>query len=74
MIQKLLRKDFSQHHLVMLRELIISSVLPHYNKNLKQRTRGTVLGQTDQFHSSCLQLCITTQFHLENKGKYILEA
>ena len=74
MIQKLLRKDFSQHHLVMLRELIISSVLPHYNKNLKQRTRGTVLGQTDQFHSSWLQLCVTTQFHLENKGKYILEA
>ena len=44
------------------REFVISSVLSCRNKNLKQLDRPV------------LQLCVTAQFYLQSKGKYILEA
>ena len=52
-------------------ECIISSVLSHHNKNLKWCTL-----KPSVHHSSwtVLQLHVTAQFYLENKGKYILEA
>ena len=52
-------------------ECVISLVLSHHNKNLKQRTL-----KPSVCHSSrtVLQLYVTVQFYLENKWKYILEA
>ena len=72
----------------VLRECVISSVLSCHNKNLKQRMlkplmchssqrdRISTLGQTvlQLLDKSVLQLCVTANFYLENKGKYILEA
>ena len=54
----------------------LSSVLSsHHNKNLKQWTNITTLEQTMSQLSdrSVSQLCVTSQFYLENKGKYILK-
>ena len=52
-------------------ECVISSVLSCHN-NLKQQPsdRPCPSSQTDQ----CYSFCVTAQFYLENKGKYILEA
>ena len=60
----------------MSEECVISSVLFHHNRNLKRWTSVTALGQTMSQLSdrSALQLRVTAQFYLENKGKYILEA
>ena len=57
---------------LMSRECVISSI---HKKNLKRRTRVTDLGQTvsQLLDKSVLQLRITAQFYLEDKGKYILE-
>ena len=56
-------------------ECVISLVLSHHNKNLKWQTSITALRQTVSQHldRSVVQLCVTAQFNLENKGKYILE-
>ena len=44
--------------------------LSHHNKNLKRQKL-----KASACHSShtVLQLCVTAQFYLENKGRYILE-
>ena len=62
--------------MILSEECVISSVLSHHNKNLKQRTSITALGHTVSQLSdrSVLQLRVTAQFYLENKGKYTLEA
>ena len=56
-------------------ECVISLVLSRHNKNLKRRmlkpSRQTMSKLLDR---SVLQLRVTAQFYLENKGKYILEA
>ena len=58
----------------------ISSVLCRHNKNLNWRMLkpSTCLSsQTDRvsaLRQTVLQLCVTAQFYLENKGKYILKA
>ena len=59
--------------MILSEECVISSVLSHHNKNLKQQTSITALGQTVSQLSdrSVLQLCVTAQIYLENKGKYI---
>ena len=59
----------------MLGECVISSILSHHNKNLKQRTSVKALGQTvsQLLDRWVLQLRFTAQFYLENKGKYILK-
>ena len=51
-------------------ECIIYLVLSHHNKNLKRQTL-----KPSACHKSrtVLQLHVTAQFYLENKGKYILE-
>ena len=61
-------------------ECVISSVLYRHNKNLKQWTSITALRQTldrqtvsQLLDRSVLQIRVTVQFYLENKGKYILE-
>ena len=52
--------------LPLLGQFVISLVLSHHSKNLKQRR--------DQCYSSMLQLSfMLTQFYLESKGKYILQ-
>ena len=55
-------------------ECVISLVLSRHNKNLKWRvlkaSRQTMFKLLDR---SVLQLHVTAQFYLENKGKYILE-
>ena len=62
----------------MSRECVICSVLSHHNERLKWLTSIQSLGQTvsqlldSASHSSVLQLCVTAQFYLENKGKCIL--
>ena len=50
---------------------VISSVLSRHNKDLKRQTL-----KPSACHKSrtVLQLHVTAQFYLENKGKYILEA
>ena len=55
---------------ILSRECVISSVLSHHNKNLKQW-----MLKPSACHSSrtVLQLHVTAQFYLESKGKYILE-
>ena len=62
-------------------ECVISSVLYCHNKNLKQWTNITALRQTldgqtvsQLLDRSVLQIHVTVQFYLENKGKYSLEA
>ena len=67
----LTRQKLQLQNLEMSGECVISSVLYHHNKNLKWRTLKPLV-----HHSSwtVLQLCVTVQFYLENKGKYILEA
>ena len=52
-------------------ECVIFLVLSCHNKNLKQW-----ILKPSAHHSSrtVLQLCVTAQFYLENKGKHILEA
>ena len=64
---------------VMSGECVISSVLSRHHKNLKRRTlkpsdRLCLSSRTDQCYSSVLQLRVTAQLYLENKGKYILKA
>ena len=49
----------------------MSLVLSHHNKNLKQRTLKPLVCHSSR---TVLQLHVTVQFYLENKGKYILEA
>ena len=51
-------------------ECITSLILSHHNKKLKRRTL-----KPSACHNSrtVLQLHVTAQFYLENKGKYILE-
>ena len=57
----------------------ISSVLSRHNKNLKRRMLKPSIclsSQTDRVSAlgqTVLQLCVTAQFYLENKGKYILK-
>lgn len=59
-------------HLIRLSgECVISSVLSHHNKNLK---RWTLKPSAHHSSQTVLQLHVTAQFYLENKGKYILEA
>ena len=69
--------------MVLSGECVISSGLSHHSKNLKWRTLKPSVchgSWTDQCYGSqtdlyrVLQLCVTAQFYLENKGKYILEA
>ena len=69
--------------MVLSGECVISLVLSRNNKNLKGRTlkpSACPSSWTDHCYSSqtdlyrVLQLRITAQFYLENKGKYILEA
>ena len=57
------------------RECVISLVLSHHNKNLKRWTSVTALWQTmsQLLDRSVLQLHVTAQFYLENKGKCILK-
>ena len=52
-------------------ECVISSVLSHHNKHVKQWTL-----KPSERHSfrTVLQLHVTAQFYFENKGKYILKA
>ena len=52
-------------------ECVISSVLSCHNKNLK---RWTLKPSVHHSSWTVLQFCITAQFYLENKGKYIFEA
>ena len=52
-------------------ECVISSVLSHHNKNLN---RWTLKPSARHSSRTVLQLHVTAQFYLENKGKYILEA
>ena len=61
--------------MILSEEYVISSVLSHHNKNFKQWTSITALGQTVSQLSdrSVLQLRVTAQIYLENKRKYILE-
>ena len=60
----------------LLEECGLSSVLSRPNRNLKWQTSITALGHTLSQLSDrpVLQLRVTAQFYLENKGKYILEA
>ena len=51
-------------------EFVISSVLSCRNKNLKQLDRPAL----QPLDRPVLQLCVTAQFYLQSKGKYILEA
>ena len=56
----------------MLGEFVISWVLSHHNKILKQRTSVTALGRTSV--TPLRWTSVTAQFYLESKGKYILQA
>ena len=59
----------------LLEECGLSSVLSRPNRNLKWQTSITALGHTLSQLSDrpVLQLRVTAQFYLENKGKYILK-
>ena len=52
-------------------ECVISSVLSCHSKHLKWRTLKPSACHSSQ---TVLQLHVTAQFYLENKGKYILKA
>ena len=56
----------------MLGEFVISWVLSHHNKILKQRPSVTALGRTSV--RPLRWTSVTAQFYLESKGKYILQA
>ena len=59
-------------------EGVMSSVLPHHNKNMKWRTLKPLerpcLSSWAGHVTALRQISVTAQFYLENKGKYILEA
>ena len=67
----------------MSEECVISLVLSHHNKNMKWWTSITTLGQasvpalkqtvSQLSDGPVLQLRVTAQFYLENKGNYILK-
>ena len=63
-------------YLLLSGQCVISSVLSPHNTNLKRWTSVKALGQTVSQLSdrSVLQLLVTAQLYLENKGKYILKA
>ena len=58
------------HNMHVSGECVISSVLSHHNKHMKQWTLKPSASHNSQ---TVLQLCVTAQFYLDNKGKYILE-
>ena len=68
----------------MLGTCVTSLVLSHRSKNLKQRTdqcytsvwfpRFCLAAGKIWIDRPVLQLCVTAQFHLASKGKYILKA
>ena len=74
------RKESCIWVILLSGECVISSVLFHHNKNLKQWTSITVLrwaSITALRQTSITALgwtSVTAQLYLENKGKYILKA
>ena len=70
--------------MIMLGTCVTSLVLSHRSKNLKQRTdqcytsvwfpRFCLAAGKIWIDRPVLQLCVTAQFHLASKGKYILKA
>ena len=70
--QNILSKCYQeQREFTLSGEYVISSVLSYHNKNLKQWTLRPLVCHSSR---TVLQLCVTVQFYLENKGKYILKA